>query len=204
MRAAFSGVACSEMASSSEAAAEESSSAMARMSSALSAGPSYQAVAPMAASAGLEAGELAEGIEGLRVQPTSDAELETGFSVFTTYRDKVSEIRTQALQLYSDAAALLPEEGKSALGASVKALDRAENLGIADPPPGEWIVYGMARKAYGNHALISSLVHSLETKLALLQQAVDCPMCLEAVGGGQRARLPTCWPAATRLARAAG
>jgi hypothetical protein len=197
LRAAFCGIARSEMDGSADAAVLEEASALSRLSAPRAAGAHYQAVAPLAAQAaagGAGEGGLDEAVEALRAQPASDADLAAGFDVFTTYLDKVTDIRGQALKVYEDAGRLLPQEGKAALAGSVAALDKAENLGIADPPPGQWIVYGMARKANSNHALISQLVHGLETKLALLQEEVDCPFCLDKVGTEGRAThiVPSC------------
>lgn len=202
LRLAFCGVAQQEMDSSVEAGQFEQMRAMSRLSAPrLAAGgaggaPAYQAVVPLAAQAAHAGAEpaLADALEGLRPIPASDADCATGFTVFTTYLDKVTDIRAQALAVYADAGALLGGEGKAALAGSVAMLDKAENLGVEDPPPGQWIVYGMARKANTNHASISALVHALESKLALLQGECDCPMCLEPVGAGSPAHIisPCC------------
>ena len=199
LRAAMCSVAQDEMGSSAEAGQAASAGAMARLC-ALGAGggggggalalPAYEAEAPLAAQAaagGGEDGGLREALEGLRAEPASDADLAAGFAVFSAYLDKVVEIRGQALEVYADAGKLLPAEGRGALAASVAVLDDPANLAVADPPPGQWIVYGMAKQANRNHGVISALVHGLESKLALLQEAVDCPFCLEGVGGEGRA-----------------
>lgn len=190
------GLAQEEMAGSAGAAELEMASASARLSAAAAGEGAYQAVVPLAAAAaagpGGDDGGLGRALEGLRAEPASDAACASGFAVFTTYLDKVTEIRGSAMKVYTDASALLPEEGKAALKASFGALDSAANLGVEDPPPGQWIVYGMAKKCSSNQALIAQLVHSLETKLALLTGEVDCPMCLESVGGERPAHILAC------------
>jgi hypothetical protein len=189
------GLAQEEMAGSAGAAELEMASASARLSAAAAGEGAYQAVVPLAAAAAAGPGGdggLGGALEGLRAEPASDAACASGFAVFTTYLDKVTEIRGSAIKVYTDASALLPEEGKAALKASFGSLDSAANLGVEDPPPGQWIVYGMAKKCSSNQALIAQLVHSLETKLALLTGEVDCPMCLESVGGERPAHILAC------------
>jgi hypothetical protein len=212
LRMAFCDAAQSEMDASEEAGEAAEASAMAALSVRMRWGtgggggggaalplPAYEAVAPLAVApahggAGGVDGARADAKEGLRAEPASDADLAAGFAVFSSYLDKVVGIRGQALGVYADAGALLPEEGRAALRASVAVLDDPANLAVADPPPGQWIVYGMARKASANHGVIAALVHSLECKLALLQTAVDCPFCMERVGEGGRTAhvVPAC------------
>ena len=53
----------------------------------------------------------------------------------------------------------------------------------ADEVQGVWIVYGMMQQAHSNYTFIYNAVRDINTKLALVSQTPDCPICCEAMGG---------------------
>jgi hypothetical protein len=53
----------------------------------------------------------------------------------------------------------------------------------ADEVQGVWIVYGMMKQANSNYNFTYSAVRSINTKLALVSQNPDCPICCESMGG---------------------
>jgi len=44
-----------------------------------------------------------------------------------------------------------------------------------------WFVYAMARKVTTNESRLESILREIQTKLQLLGEATDCPVCLESI-----------------------
>lgn len=150
----------------------------------------YTAVAPLAAQ---NTAAAQEGVESLRKEPSTDEECAAGFQLFATYLDKVTEIRVSTLALWEASQGFFVGGSGEGVKAKIKGIDGANNLGVDDPPPGEWIVHAMAQRANKNHAVISSVVHSIETSLSLLKREdVDCPMCLESLSDGRPSKVLGC------------
>jgi len=55
-------------------------------------------------------------------------------------------------------------------------------------------VYGMMQQAHSNYTFIYSAVRDINTKLALVSETPDCPICTEAMGGasGREAKILQC------------
>jgi hypothetical protein len=150
----------------------------------------YTPVVPLAAQ---NASVVQEGVESLRKEPSTDEECAAGFQLFATYLDKVTEIRVSTLALWEASKEFFVQGTDGGVVAAIKAIDEAGNMGVDDPPKGEWIVHSMAQRANKNHAVISSVVHSIETSLSLLKREdVDCPMCLETLSDGRPSKVLAC------------
>jgi hypothetical protein len=76
---------------------------------------------------------------------------------------------------------------------SVDSIDGQDRMG-ADEVQGVWIVYGMMQQAHSNYTFIYSAVRDINTKLALVSETPDCPICTEAMGGasGREAKILQC------------
>jgi hypothetical protein len=76
---------------------------------------------------------------------------------------------------------------------SVDSIDGQDRMG-ADEVQGVWIVYGMMQQAHSNYTFIYSAVRDINTKLALVSETPDCPICTEAMGGasGREVKILQC------------
>jgi hypothetical protein len=137
--------------------------------------------APAAAEAALAVAPL---LDQLRVEPADASELQAKFAIFEEYMATVSALREQVFALWAGARASFEAAPAAAMDRALAQVDGAANLAVADVP-GVWIVHGMMRAATRNHAALSALVRDLETKLRLLADDADCPMCLDPLGSGE-------------------
>jgi hypothetical protein len=64
----------------------------------------------------------------------------------------------------------------------------------ADESQGVWIVYGMMQQAHRNYTFIYNAVRDINTKLTLVSQSPDCPICTESMGGvsGREVKILQC------------
>jgi hypothetical protein len=118
----------------------------------------------------------------LKVEPINDSESYTKFLLFDEYLSTVVLLRDQVHSLFARGLPALSAAGAAASGLSrrLKSIDAMENLAVEEPPRGEWLVYGMARRAAKNHSALSSALRELETKLALVaREDLECPFCFE-------------------------
>jgi hypothetical protein len=76
---------------------------------------------------------------------------------------------------------------------SVSSIDGQDRMG-AEEMPGVWIVYGMMQQAHSNYTFIYNAVREINTKLALVSQTPDCPICCETMGGasGREVKILQC------------
>lgn len=153
-------------------------------------GISLEAAPPMAS---INAFVVREGLESLRKEPHSEEECARGFSLFASYLDKVTDIRASTFTLWEDAQHLMEGAPAARIQETMKAIDDNANMGVEDPPAGQWIVYDMAKKANSNHGLISKVVHTIETGLALLKKEdLECPCCMEPLKEGLPTKVLAC------------
>ena len=136
---------------------------------------------PVEAAAAEGSGMMADLLRDLRVEP-AEAELATKFELFTAYLSTVELLRDSLLEQWRVSRQLLPEGAAQVVDRGISKID-AEGMG-AQEEPGVWLVHGMAQTASANHGALSRATKDLETKLRLCQEPGECPMCLEACGGG--------------------
>lgn len=53
----------------------------------------------------------------------------------------------------------------------------------ANEMQGVWIVYGMMQQAHSNYTFIYNAVRDINTKLTLVTETPDCPICTSPMGG---------------------
>ena len=74
----------------------------------------------------------------------------------------------------------VPSNAVRLIEASIRRIDRAQNMGMHAFGEGSvWFVHGMCKKASKNSAMIDEVLRSIRTKLDLLSQQVECPICFE-------------------------
>lgn len=125
------------------------------------------------------ASDLEALLEQLRVEPTNEDDLTARFGLYEMYAETVQGLRAEVFGLWEESKPLF--EGGPA-GAKVerqlKAIDSEQNLGVEFTEQ-VWFVYEMASKAYANGRLLSALTREIHTKVELLGQLGDCPICLD-------------------------
>jgi hypothetical protein len=131
-----------------------------------------------------DAAAVAPLLDQLIVEPADASELAAKFAIFEQYLATVSALREQVLALWSGARASFDAAPAAAMDRALAKIDDGANLGVADVA-GVWLVHGMLKAATRNHAAIAALVRDLETKLRLIADDADCPMCLSSLGEGE-------------------
>jgi hypothetical protein len=135
-----------------------------------------------------DAAAVAPLLDQLRAEPADASELAAKFAIFEEYLATVSALREQVLALWAGARDSFDAAPAAAMDRALAKIDDGANLGVADVA-GVWLVHGMLKAATRNHAAIAALVRDLETKLRLIADDADCPMCLSSLGEGE-GRIP--------------
>jgi len=129
--------------------------------------------------------EAAQGIDEVLRQverePEDDEARAAKFALYESFAKVVEEARAATLGLWS--------EVKSELGAArvvqqiereLAAIDSERNMGLHfDGPQRVWFVHGMVKTASRNATLLNRTLAGIRTKLELLTQQTECPVCLE-------------------------
>ena len=67
---------------------------------------------------------------------------------------------------------------KQQIERQIAAVDRADNLSIADDPR-KWFVHGMCEKASRNQRVLDGVLRDIQAKIQVLASQTECPICLE-------------------------
>lgn len=128
--------------------------------------------------------DFASLLEQLRSEPSQPEESEAKFTIFTAYLNTVEELRSQALALWETVRqqGVFPASVLAGLQRSVASIDGQDRMG-ANEMQGVWIVYGMMQQAHSNYTFIYNAVRDINTKLTLVTETPDCPICTSPMGG---------------------
>jgi len=125
--------------------------------------------------------EMQELLEQLKVEPAEAVEQQAKFCLFEKYLETVEKMRNETFEFWAEAKEEFHASGKSDVERALKKIDGQDNMGI-DFVPGRWFVYDMTQKAGTNCALIGRNLAMIKSRLELLAQQDDCPICLEELG----------------------
>lgn len=117
-------------------------------------------------------------LQDLKVEPVEQSEVAAKFSLFEKYLETVVDIRKELFAFWANARSDFPDGACHTIEAEMKAIDREENTGLADGDQ-YWFVHGMTLKASANNKIISRTLALIKTRLDLLGQQEDCPVCFE-------------------------
>lgn len=117
----------------------------------------------------------------LKMEPTDDADSARRFRLYEEHAETLSSIRKGLFAFWEGAKADVPEGApKAAIEASLKAIDGAENLELREDRR-YWFVYSMALKTSANEGQLEGVLQAVKTKLEVLANTDDCPVCLESI-----------------------
>jgi len=117
----------------------------------------------------------------LRVEPDSDKERASKFELYEQFADTVSTGRRALHAFWSACKPEFTGAGAGACAAverSLAQLDRAQHCTVHFNEH-RWFVHDMLAKADENNRRVESLLQGIKTKLELLAQQDECPICLE-------------------------
>merc|ERR1711939_60354 len=137
-------------------------------------------VAPAALEMEEEAGqmEMSELLEQLKVEPAEEEEQQAKFLLFEKYLETVEKLRGETFEFWAEAKEEFHESGRGDVERALRKIDGHDNLGV-DFFEGRWFVYDMTKKAGSNCAMIGRNLAMIKTRIELLAQQDDCPVCLE-------------------------
>lgn len=121
-------------------------------------------------------------LKDFAVEPSDDEGLAAKFKLYEDYVETVSSSRADTLKFWITCKKDFLSVGDGSAAASVdrslKAIDRADNLAI-DFTATCWFVQSMIKKANANEKIIQRVLSAIKTKVDLLSQSGECPICLE-------------------------
>lgn len=139
------------------------------------------------------AAKLQEALTQLVEEPTDSMACAAKFELYEEFakltelaRDKMIDVWEAAKDDFAQAPATAAR-----IEQDVKAIDHHDNLGIHDDPH-KWFVHGMCKKACLNQAQITKVLASVATKLSLLAQFDECPICLEKFSDNCKSTVLSC------------
>ena len=136
-----------------------------------------------------EAADLSE-IEALLRQlmtdPADDAERVAKFGLYEGLMETVEAARKTTFEFYDGCKVDFLEAGGESVQAAIErnlaAIDGGDNMAV-DFREDRWFVYDMTRKLDSNNAMLGRVLQDIKTKLDLIAQQDDCPICLDSMDG---------------------
>ncbi len=126
-------------------------------------------------------GALADLLGDLKTEPTDDADSARRFRLYEEHSETLSSVRKALFAFWEGAKHDVPEGApKAAIEASLKAIDGAEHLELQEDRR-YWFVYSMALKTSANEGRLEGVLQAVKTKLEVLANTDDCPVCLERI-----------------------
>lgn len=133
---------------------------------------------------GIGESEFNKILKDFAVEPDDDEGRATKFKLYEDYVETVASSRVDTLQFWSTCKKDFLGTGDGSAAATVdrslKAIDKADNLGI-DFEATCWFVHSMIKKANENEMMIQRVLSTIKTKVELLSQCGECPICLESL-----------------------
>jgi len=123
--------------------------------------------------------EMEQLLHQLRREPAVAAEVEAKFELFEKYLETVCVTRGTLFEFWAECKDEFNQAGQTTVQKSIEKVDCDDALGV-DFVEGRWFVYDMTRKAGSNNSVIARVLQSIKTKLDLMAEQEDCPICLEA------------------------
>jgi len=117
-------------------------------------------------------------LEQLKKEPIEEPEQAAKFLLFEKYLETVTKLREETFDFWAEASGDFHASGRGDIERALKKIDGHDNMGV-DFIEGRWFVYDMTRKAGTNCAMIGRNLAMIKSRLELLSQQNDCPVCLE-------------------------
>ena len=130
--------------------------------------------------------EIEQLLEQLRVEPAEDADRIAKFGLYEGLMSTVEAARKTTFEFYDGCKEDFAEAGgasvQAAIEHSLKRIDGGDNMAV-DFRDDRWFVYDMTRKLDSNNAMLGRVLQDIKTKLDLIAQQDDCPICLDSMEG---------------------
>ena len=131
---------------------------------------------------GVAESELEALLGQLAQEPDNDDERAAKFAMYETFAESVGVIRQALHAFWQESAKEFAGSAKHKIEREIAAIDSEQNMSLGyDFGGGRWFVYDMARQANRNTLLIERLLETIKSRLELLAQQDDCPVCLEPI-----------------------
>lgn len=146
--------------------------------------PSTAAMEKMAADPthGVDEKAFGDILKDFAVEPDDDEGCATKFKLYEDYVETVASSRADTLKFWiackKDFLSVGDGSAATAVDNSLKAIDKADNLAINFDAKC-WFVHSMIKKANANEKIIQRVLSAIKTKVELLSQCGECPICLE-------------------------
>jgi len=125
--------------------------------------------------------EMSELLEQLKVEPAEEEEQQAKFVLFEKYLETVEKMRVETFDFWDEAKEEFHESGRGDIERALRRIDGHDNMAV-EFYEGRWFVYDMTKKAGSNCAMIGRNLSMIKTRIELLAEQDDCPVCLEPLG----------------------
>merc|ERR1711959_432207 len=125
--------------------------------------------------------EMSELLEQLKVEPAEEEEQQAKFVLFEKYLETVEKMRVETFDFWDEAKEEFHESGRGDVERALRRIDGHDNMAV-EFYEGRWFVYDMTKKAGSNCAMIGRNLCMIKTRIELLAEQDDCPVCLEPLG----------------------
>merc|ERR1712072_1412783 len=122
--------------------------------------------------------EMQKLLDQLRVEPQESEEVEAKFKLFEAYLETVEKMRTETFVFWDECREDFHRSGQVEIEKGIKRIDSQDNMGV-EFHEGRWFVFDMTKKAGSNCGMIGRVLANIKSKIELLAQQDDCPICLE-------------------------
>jgi hypothetical protein len=125
-------------------------------------------------------GETALSLEEFRSIPSDDEEEAAKFRLYETFAQACEQIRGQLFAFYDSNKSNLGPRVRAAMERTLAEIDRAENLGVAEPDEHTWFVLGMAVRVDANATMLMRVLADFGRRMEMIAaEGQSCPVCLE-------------------------
>ena len=137
-----------------------------------------------AAADAADVSEIQALLQQLRAEPDEDEERIAKFGLYETLLETVEAERKTTFEFYDGCKADFANAGGDSVQATVErslaGIDGGDNMAV-DFREDRWFVYDMTCKADANNTMLGRVLADIKTKLDLIAQQDDCPICLESM-----------------------
>jgi hypothetical protein len=124
---------------------------------------------------------LEELLGSLQREPTTDEDRAARFALYERHAETVSIVRKSLLEFWESAKAEVTDSApRAAIDGQIARIDDHSNLEMYEDHR-YWFVYSMARATARNESSIQQVLKAIQAKLALLENDMSCPICLEPI-----------------------
>jgi len=145
-------------------------------------GGELMALQQVSATEAADMSEIEQLLQQLMVEPSEDADRIAKFGLYEGLMSTVEAARKTTFEFYEGCKEDFAEAGgasvQAAIEQSLKRIDGGDNMAV-DFRDDRWFVYDMTRKLDSNNAMLGRVLQDIKTKLDLIAQQDNCPICLD-------------------------